>query len=244
MAIPEITAVIRAIPAPGHRGTDIRETFVTKQEAYQDHQVTELRDDLTNMINQQNAVVAATNVVSESIVGNAQSIYSAAAIAQVTANYVGDWVAGFNTTGYSIGETVSYTAGNYYISKLDTNLVEPTSGTSTNEWEYFNPFVVKDNPVFTGAVTEQTFVNTTGELNPNNGTIQQIVLSSNFILSDVIAEGQSLTLIVKNGSSFVLTYPALIEWSGVIAPVLGSSDILVFFKAFGTLYGTHIGSTG
>ena len=74
-----------------------------------------------------NATAAATS---------ADNAATSASIATGAANYTGDWVASYNTTGYSIGESASYTDGFNYISKLDTNLVEPTTETNTAEWDF------------------------------------------------------------------------------------------------------------
>ena len=58
-------------------------------------------------------------------------------LAQSAANYKGDWVANYNSgVGYALSDSISYTDGNTYVSKVANNLVEPTSLTNTTEW-YF-----------------------------------------------------------------------------------------------------------
>lgn len=52
-------------------------------------------------------------------------------------NYKGDWVANYNSgVGYALSDSISYTDGNTYVSKIANNLVEPASLTNTAEW-YF-----------------------------------------------------------------------------------------------------------
>ena len=62
---------------------------------------------------------------------------NSASIALNASNYKGDWVAGYNTTGYSLSESVTLIAdGKKYISKIDNNLATPVSETNDANWDF------------------------------------------------------------------------------------------------------------
>jgi hypothetical protein len=75
----------------------------------------------------------ATNIDDIVTAANNLSVYQNA---QNAVNYKGDWIAGYETTGYSLGDVISYSDGFKYQSKVDNNLTEPTSETTTAEWFY------------------------------------------------------------------------------------------------------------
>jgi len=108
-----------------------------------------------------------------------------------TANYQGDWAAGYNTTGYPTGASVSYTDGNMYYSKVANNLAEPTAGISTNEW-YFTgrkDFVyVHKNADYTAIVKDFIYCDT-------STAGFTITLPATPLVNDVVA-------ILDNTSSF------------------------------------------
>jgi len=102
------------------------------------------------------------------------------------------------------------------------------------------------NKTFTGYTETVYTLGTTGSiaLNPANGTIQTTVLSGNPTFTDSLSAGQSLILRMSNGSSYTVTWPTMtwVSWTGNFAPVLTTSDVLVFWKISSTLYGAWIGS--
>ena len=102
-----------------------------------------------------------------------------------------------------------------------------------------NAKATKDNPTFTGSITEEVSVATT-VLEPDNGTVQTKTLSANTTFTDGLADGQFLTLVVTN-AGFTITYPTITWWGGS-EPTLGTTDKLYFEKIGTTLYGSHIGS--
>jgi len=77
------------------------------------------------------------NTVADNIV-DIQNAEANALIAQSAANYKGDWEADYEVTGYSQADSVTYTDDKNYVSKVDTNLVEPTTGTETDEWNFLD----------------------------------------------------------------------------------------------------------
>ena len=119
-----------------------------------------------NIIDQKNQVSVETNEVSTEInetslqvAQNAQQVATdtasaslSASIAIGQANYKGDWVAGFETVGYSLNDSVSYTDGLNYVSKIYNNLTEPTAGTNTTEWNFIE--AIDPNSVYNKTETD------------------------------------------------------------------------------------------
>ena len=104
-----------------------------------------------------NAATSESNAgTSESNALNSQiEAASSASIAVGAVNYKGDWVANYNTTGYSLGMSISYTDGYNYISKIDNNLIEPTTLTNTTEWDWIES--IDPTSVYTKAEVDTNF---------------------------------------------------------------------------------------
>jgi len=122
-----------------------------------------------------------------------------ASIALNASEYKGDWVAGYETTGYSLGYSVTYTDGKKYVSKLDTNLVEPTSETNTTEWDFLESVSPEElalkapiaSPTFTGTVGGITAtmvglgnVNNTSDASKPVSTATQTALDLKALIAD------------------------------------------------------------
>lgn len=81
-------------------------------------------------------------------------------------------------------------------------------------------------------------------LDPANGGVQTTALSGNPTFTDSLVTGQSILLVVANGSSYTVTWPT-ITWvtaNGNVAPTLTSRDMIAVFKVATTLYGAYLGS--
>ena len=91
-----------------------------------------------------------------------------------------------------------------------------------------------------GSITEAVAVMASDVLEPDNGTIQTRTLIANTTLTDGLANGQSMTLIVTSGG-FTLTFPTTTFWAGS-APTLQTTDRLFLEKIGGVLYCSHTGS--
>lgn len=90
---------------------------------------------------QANALSTEVNTKATEAEASATSASLSAAIATASANYKGDWSAGYNGgLGYSLNDSVSYTDGFNYVSKVNSNTTEPTSQTNTTEWNYIEAF--------------------------------------------------------------------------------------------------------
>ena len=100
------------------------------------------------------------------------------------------------------------------------------------------------NVVIDGSVTEEVFAvtGTTPALDPVNGTIQTWTLSANSTPTDSFSAGESMTLMVNDGTAYTITWPT-IKWAGGVAPTLSTTDytVVVLWKVSTTLYGAIVG---
>jgi hypothetical protein len=99
----------------------------------------------------------------------------------------------------------------------------------------------------TNGYTEEVYaLGTSGSiaLNPVNGSIQTCALTGNPSFTDSLAAGQSIVLMLTNGSSYTVTWPTTtwVTSSGNTAPTLTAANTLVFWKVSTTLYGAVVGS--
>ena len=83
-------------------------------------------------------------------------------------------------------------------------------------------------------------------MNAGSGTVQRWVLSGNVNITDSLNEGESITLVIDDGSGRTITwdYSSLnIEWVGGSAPTLDTTNetIVVIWKVNSTLYGMASG---
>lgn len=109
------------------------------------------------------------------------------------------------------------------------------------------------NKTISGAVlnsgyTEQIFAvtGTTPALSPTNGTIQTWTLSGNATpTAGTWAAGQSLTLMIDDGTAFAITWTSVpVTWVGGAAPTLATTgySILELWKVGTTIYGALVGT--
>jgi hypothetical protein len=93
------------------------------------------------------------------------------------------------------------------------------------------------------AITDGTTVN----LNPNNGSIQTWTLGASRTPGQTSwASGQSITLMVDDGSASTINWATLApvwETNGGVAPTLSTSSItaIVLWKINTTIYGARVG---
>lgn len=98
------------------------------------------------------------------------------------------------------------------------------------------------------AYTETVYtLGTSGSLalNPANGTVQSCAASGTITFTDSLSSGQSISLLLTNGSSYTINYPTItwVSSSGNVAPTLSSNNTLVFWKISTTLYGALVGKS-
>lgn len=79
-------------------------------------------------------------------------------------------------------------------------------------------------------------------LDPANGTIQRLTFSGNVTFTDSLADGESITLHIDDGTAYTATWPTM-EWVGGSAPTLDTTNetIIVIWKVNSTLYGMSSG---
>ena len=99
------------------------------------------------------------------------------------------------------------------------------------------------NKTLTG-YTETVYTLSGTAISSNNGTIQTKTLSDNVLLTDSLASGQSVVLMLSGGNTYSVTWPTItwVSSSGNVEPVLTSSDTIVIWKVGSTLYGAYVGS--
>lgn len=104
------------------------------------------------------------------------------------------------------------------------------------------------NLVFDGDYTEEVFTITDGasvDLDPSNGTVQLWTLgASRSPTASSFASGQSMTLMVDDGSAYAITWPS-VTWKtdGGSAPILSTTGFtaIQLWKVSTVLYGARVG---
>jgi hypothetical protein len=98
--------------------------------------------------------------------------------------------------------------------------------------------------VTANAYTETVFAitGTTPALDPANGGIQTWTLSAASSPTDSFSAGESMTLMVNDGTAYAITWPTM-QWSGGSAPTLATTgySTIVLWKVGSTLYGASVG---
>jgi len=98
--------------------------------------------------------------------------------------------------------------------------------------------------VFDGSYVEEVFAvtGTTPALDPANGTIQTWTLSGSSTPTDSFGAGESMTLMINDGSAYTITWPTM-QWAGGSAPTLATSgySVVTLWKVGSTLYGVVVG---
>ena len=110
------------------------------------------------------------------------------------------------------------------------------------------------DPVITGAILEDVYTITDGaafEIDPGNGSIQLITLgASRTPKATNFANGESVTLMVLDGSGYALTWTdstfggSGVVWVGGTAPTLDATKytVIELWKIAGQVYGALVGA--
>jgi hypothetical protein len=95
---------------------------------------------------------------------------------------------------------------------------------------------------FPSGISETVYNLSGTALNPKNGTIQQTTLTANVTYTDSFGEGESMTLMINDGTGYFVTWPTM-TWKGGIAPTLTTTgfNTVQLWKANTVLYGSIIG---
>lgn len=109
------------------------------------------------------------------------------------------------------------------------------------------------DPLINGAVRETVYAITDGaafEIDPGNGTIQTITLGASRTPKGTnFQAGESVTLMVNDGSAFTITWTDTtfgtsgVSWVGGVAPTLATTgySVIVLWKVGTQVYGSHLG---
>lgn len=106
---------------------------------------------------------------------------------------------------------------------------------------------VAGDTTFGGAIDETVYAlsGTSAALDPSNGTIQTHTLTGNTTYSDSISAGESVTLMIDDGSAYTVTWPTM-TWvnNNGSAPTLAETGytVVALWKVSTTLYGALVGS--
>ena len=166
-------------------------------------------------------------------------------IKDITTTDISNWDTAYgwgdhSTAGYalssSLGTIASQDANNVNI---DGGAIDGTAiGASSASTGKFSALTL------TGEIDEQVFAlsATTPSLDPANGTIQTWTLSGNSTPTDSLAEGESILLLVDDGTAYTITWPTM-EWIGGSAPTLdtANTNVIELWKVGSTLYGALVG---
>jgi len=126
---------------------------------------------------------------------------------------------------------------------------EPGEVTADGTFTLTNKTLVA--PIITGTVVEDVYAWTattgavTAELEPANGSIQTVTLTGSITsLTDNIAAGEAITLIVDDGTAYTITWPTT-TWvnNAGAAPTLATDvvTVIALWKVGTTLYGALVG---
>lgn len=101
-------------------------------------------------------------------------------------------------------------------------------------------------PTLTKGYVETVFAltGTTPALDPANGTVQTWTLTANSTPTDSVAAGESLTLMIDDGTSRTITWPSVVWKTGAgVAPTLNITGFtaIVLWKVGAVLYGARVG---
>ena len=149
-----------------------------------------------------------------------------------------DFVSTDTNTTYAVGD--GGLTQNNFTNTLKTKLDGIATGATVG--------VAATGGTFTGSVTFEDAINenvyecTGTALDPDNGTVQYKTLGANTTLTESLTAGQSMLLMVDDGSSYTVTWPTM-TWVGGSAPTLATSgySCIELWKIASTLYGASVG---
>ena len=93
---------------------------------------------------------------------------------------------------------------------------------------------------FEQAIREKAYECTGTALDPSNGTLQYKTLSGNTTFTESFVDGESITLMIDDGSNYTVTWPTM-TWASGSAPTLATSGYTtVVLWHRGSLYGAVV----
>lgn len=161
-------------------------------------------------------------------VASAGAIVDQAEAAAAAANVYGNWS---SLTGpLSPPASVVHNSKLWVLNTATSNVASDEPGVSAKWTRYLR--------------TEDVYAisGTTPALNPDNGTIQTWTLTGNSSPTDSVAAGQSMTMMIADGTAYAITWPTM-TWVGGSAPTLATTgySVVELWKVGTTLYGAFVG---
>ena len=214
---------------------------------------------LVNRAKMTTATTGTGDITLGSAVDGYQS-FSAAGVADgATVRYViedgSNWEIGsgvYTASGTTLSRTPSESSNAGAAISLSGEAVVFVAVTAADIPAAGTDFVPKSGGAFTGdvgfggAIDEaiHALSGTSPTLDPSNGTIQTHTLSGNTTYSDGLSDGESLTLMIDDGSAFTVTWPS-VTWKtdGGDPPTLNETGftVVVLWKVGSTIYGARVG---
>lgn len=207
------------------------------------------------------------DLMQESLARLMPMILSAAessSLALIAANYKGNWsdLSGALTQPASVKHNNQYWLLNTDLADITQS--EPSVSTDWQEYTLeissitgladalngkagfndLNAKLDKSNPSIEGSLTEEIYNLTGTVIDPSNGTIQTKMLSANTTFTEELENGQSVTLMIDDGSAYAVTWPSVIwKTDSGVAPTLNRNGytVVVLFKVNAVLYGARVG---
>jgi hypothetical protein len=214
------------------------------------------------------AALAGTSGIVRKTAANTYTLDTATYLTEITS---GDVTTALGFTPYDSANTSGYLSSVSLTSNVTGILPVGNGGTGASTLTGVvigngtSAFTVKTNPnsAFVGTTDTQTISNKTlsnytegvfavvdaagAVLDPNNGPIQTWTLGANRTPTQANwAAGQSITLMINDGSAFTVTWSTLgVEWetNGGTAPTLALTGftVIVLWKVGSTIYGARVG---
>jgi len=104
----------------------------------------------------------------------------------------------------------------------------------------FGYFIINNDLRLEGALRETAYECTGTALDPSNGTLQYKTLSANTTFTESFSDGESITLMIDDGSGYTVTWPTM-TWASGSAPTLATSGYTtVVLWHRGSLYGAAV----
>jgi len=134
---------------------------------------------------------------------------------------------------------------------------QPSSATVSNEITLGNASVTTlrvpalDFSINSGSVSAKSYketvyavTGTTPAIAATNGNVQTWTLSGNSTPTDGLNAGESITLMIDDGSAYTITWTSLVDqWIGGSAPTLATTgySVVELWKVSTTVYGAYVG---
>lgn len=172
-----------------------------------------------------------------------------------------------------VSSYANVTAGNLTVTGITGNLIPSANvtyslGDETHWWKSLyvsgstiyiggTPLTVSGGTLLTGGIevtgivkatsfleTVYAVTGTTPQIAATNGSVQTWTLSGNSTPTDGLNAGESVTLMIDDGSAYTITWTSTVdEWIGGVAPDLATTGytVIELWKVGTTVYGAYVG---